>query len=219
MSKAMWKEEDASAELLCNASKNLARLMERAGVDAAQLSQKTGLGVATINNIRRGVGNPTLLTLMELARFFDIKLSDFIEGELGRDIKPLRAVLAVPLIKFTEIALFLSGVIIESDHYFIDAAGFNAQDAFAVLLNNDSLFPNYSQGSVFIVAREERPADGDVVLVSIAGQPPCFRRMFVDGDQCLFSSISLMHDLQPFVCRDFKIVGVAVKAIKTFSAG
>lgn len=69
MSRAAWKEEGESAALLRNASKNLAYLMERAGVDAAHLSEAIGLGVATINNIKRGVGNPTLLTLMELARF------------------------------------------------------------------------------------------------------------------------------------------------------
>ncbi|KMN36155.1 MULTISPECIES: XRE family transcriptional regulator [Chromobacterium] len=219
MSRAAWKEEGESAALLRNASKNLAYLMERAGVDAAHLSEAIGLGVATINNIKRGVGNPTLLTLMELARFFDVKLSDFIEGELGRGARESRAARAVPLVKFTEVGLFCDGMAIEPDRYFVDAAGFDADDAFAVVLNNDALFPSFSQGSVFIVARKESPADGDVVLVRIAGQPPCFRRVFIDGEHCLFSSISLMHDLQPSICREFEVLGVAVKAIKTFSAG
>ncbi|RBH35650.1 hypothetical protein C3F00_045345, partial [Pseudomonas sp. MWU13-2860] len=149
--------------MLRNASKNLAYLMERAGVDAAHLSEAIGLGVATINNIKRGVVNPTLLTLMELARFFDVKLSDFIEGELGRGARESRAARAVPLVKFTEVGLFCDGMAIEPDRYFVDAAGFDADDAFAVVLNNDALFPSFSQGSVFIVARKESPADGDVV--------------------------------------------------------
>ena len=219
MSRAVWKEEAEHGALLSKASKNLTCLMGRAGVDAAQLSEAIGLGVATINNIKRGVGNPTLLTLMELARFFDVKLSDFVESDLGGEAVGSPAAIAVPLIKFTELALFFDGMIIEPERYFVDAAGFDAAEAFAVLLNNDSLFPSFSQGSVFIVARQERPADGDVVLVSMAGQQPCFRRIFIDGEHFLFSSISLMHDLQPFVCRDFKVLGVAVKAIKTFSAG
>lgn len=70
---------------------NLAYLMERAGVDAAHLSEAIGLGVATINNIKRGVGNPTLLTLMELARF--LTSSSVISSKAswgGRSRKPCR---------------------------------------------------------------------------------------------------------------------------------
>ena len=152
MSRAAWKEEGESAALLRNASKNLAYLMERAGVDAAHLSEAIGLGVATINNINAG-GQSHLADPDGIGPVFDVKLSDFIEGELGRGARESRAARAVPLVKFTEVGLFCDGMAIEPDRYFVDAAGFDADDAFAVVLNNDALFPSFSQGSVFIVAR------------------------------------------------------------------
>lgn len=39
---------------------NLTYLMRMHGIDASRLSSETGIGIATINNLRKGVGNPDL---------------------------------------------------------------------------------------------------------------------------------------------------------------
>ena len=45
---------------------NLTYLMRMHGIDASRLSSETGIGIATINNLRKGVGNPTIATLASI---------------------------------------------------------------------------------------------------------------------------------------------------------
>ena len=86
-----------------------------------------------------------------------------------------------------------------------------------MLVNNDSLYPQFSIGTVFIIAENEEPYDGDTVLVKIGQHAPCFRKILIDGDNFLFSPIALENDVTPSIYQNYKLIGVVLKAVKTFS--
>lgn len=56
----------------------LHEMRERAGLTLRQLSAETGISASELNDIERGKKDPRLSTVVILAKYFRVKLSDFI---------------------------------------------------------------------------------------------------------------------------------------------
>lgn len=191
--------------------------MSRRGIDTAALSKATGLGTATINSLRRGVGNPTLSTMIELAQFFKISLSELTETDLAEQGIKSSKTCRIPLIKINEVNKFLSGSLGETETYTTEIDDPDGKMHFAVVINNDSLYPQFSAGSIFIIVKDETPCEGDLVLIKIGTHTPCFRRVFLEGDHYLFSLIHVENDVAPSIYENYQLIGVVSRAIKNFS--
>ena len=217
MVKGVEKALPANDGLLTVIAGNLVALMQRHGVDAVRLSDETGLGTATINNLRRGVGNPTLATLVELARYFQISIGELTEAGVGKAVRPQPAVFSMPLVGIGHVGDFIDNGMADQGHYCAEVAGYAERPLFAVLVNNDTLYPHYAQGTVFVMVRESRPQDGDIVLVRIGANAPCLRRVYIEEEFLLFSSISPQNDVAPSLYKNYQVLAVVLKAIKTLS--
>ncbi|AXV84508.1 MULTISPECIES: helix-turn-helix domain-containing protein [Ralstonia solanacearum species complex] len=194
--------------------RNLNYLMGRKRVDAATLSKEIGLGIATVNAMRRGVGNPTLSTLLSLARYFGVSLTELTETDLSREQPKSGPAKTIPLIRLGEVNDFLEQKLDRVQTYTTEIESSGNATYFAVLLNNDALAPLLTPGTILIVAQGEEPCDGDIVLVRIGAHSPCLRRIFIDGDSCLFSSISPDSEVPPAVYKQYEVIAIAIKAIK-----
>lgn len=194
--------------------RNLNHLMDKKRVDAATLSKEIGLGIATVNSLRRGVGNPTLSTLLALARYFGVSLSELTETDLSRDQPRSGSVRTIPLVKLNEVNSFLEQKLGRYETYTTEIENSGGATYFAVHLNNDALSPLLTAGTILIVARGEEPCDGDIVLVRIGTHSPCLRRVFIDSNHFVFSAISLESEVAPTLYRDYEVIAIAVKAIK-----
>ncbi|MBV9576414.1 MAG: helix-turn-helix transcriptional regulator, partial [Gammaproteobacteria bacterium] len=65
-------------------SANLIALMDYHRIGGAQLARTTNIPLSTIKNIRKGTNiNPTIETLIPLARYFDISLEEIIYCNLS----------------------------------------------------------------------------------------------------------------------------------------
>ncbi|MCC7005695.1 MAG: helix-turn-helix transcriptional regulator [Ottowia sp.] len=209
---------DDSGALMTVTARNLVYLMSKNGVDIAALSEATQLGTATIGSLRRGVGNPTLSTLSALSKFFNISLSELTEIDLSAQKKKINDfVKEIPLIKINDLNKFIERTLDHYETYTTEIEEARDRTYFAVLVNNDSLYPQFSTGTVFIVSEDDEPYDGDTVLVKIGSHAPCFRKILIDGDNFLFSPIAIENDVSPSIYLHYKLIGVVLKAIKTFS--
>jgi transcriptional regulator with XRE-family HTH domain len=208
---------DAEKKPVTLAARNLAYLMNKKGVDAAALSDAIGLGIATVNSLRRGVGNPTLSTLISLAHFFNVSLSELIEIDLAGKEHQLSSAKTMPLIRINDVMAFLEQKLERHATYTTEVEGEKASLHFAVLVNNDSLYPHFSAGTIFIIAQDEKPCDGDIVLVKVGTHSPCLRKVLIDGDHYLFSSVALEGEIVPSLYDDYQVLGTVLKAIKSFS--
>ena len=193
--------------------RNLNHLMSRRNVDAETLSKQVGLGIATVNALRRGVGNPTLSTLLSLAGYFGVSLSELTEIDLTQDQSRPGPVKTVPLVRLNEVCSFLEQRLKKIQTYTTEIEGDENANYFAVALNNDALAPHLPAGTILIIARGEELCDGDVVLVRL-GLHPCLRRVFIDGEKRLFSTVSHEKEISPTVYPEHEVIGVALKAIK-----
>lgn len=204
-------------EILLTLGKNLSYLMISKGVDSGFLSNVTGLGVATINSLRRGSGNPTLATIISLAQFFDVSLSELTEIDLQQQqVKP-NCAKTMPLIKLGEINSFIDQSLKTHAYYTTEIDISDETAVVAIANNNDSFYPHFSSGTVCIIAMDEEPCDGDIVLVRINNYTPCFRRIFIEDEQFLFTAITLESDAKPSHYKNATILGVLLKAIKNYA--
>ena len=215
MPKKDIKMSDADQELMRVTSENISNLMKEKGIDAVELSRATGLGIATINSIRRAVGNPTLSTLSSLANFFGVSLAELTEknGDKGRI--SLKNVKPIPFLKLGDVENFFSTGYFD-DTYITEVEVDQNETFFSVQINNDTMYPQMPNGSVCIVSKDAEPSDGDIVLVKIYEHTPCFRRVFIEGSSYIFTPISLERTMAPSLYDDYKILGIVLKFIKTF---
>jgi transcriptional regulator with XRE-family HTH domain len=74
--------EDTRKDGSVNAAfgKQFERLRERRGVNREQLAESSGVELAAIEQIERGVASPTLHTLRQLAGALELHLSALFEG-------------------------------------------------------------------------------------------------------------------------------------------
>lgn len=197
-----------------NLTDNLRHLMHKSGVDAAELSKLTGIALTTINSLKRGVGNPTLSTLQTISDFFNITIGQLTESNIsGREHKS--NLVEVPLLEIQEIHSFLDNydkfnatVIIEAEK--------NTGKLFAVKISNNSMAPLFEKGTIFLICPELQPQDGDIVLVQFNNQLPCFRKIFMEEDACVFSPISEIIGSEVSKSKNFTIQGIVTKAIQKF---
>ncbi|WP_410013016.1 S24 family peptidase [Sodalis sp. RH24] len=217
MHKIDLKNQNGEHEALLTIGKNLVYLMSTRNVDSTELSTLTGLGTATINSMRRGIGNPTLATIVALAQFFEVSLSEFTDINIERQAISHKKIKTLPLIKLNELNIFLDNVLDTYDTYTTELCVFGNNDCFAININNDSLYPQFSSGTICIVKKDNTPHDGDIVLVKINNCTPCFRRVFIEDTGYLFTAVSIDQDLVPSAYKSYSIVGIIIKTIKYFS--
>lgn len=217
MRKKELKNLNGDHEALVTIGKNLVYLMSKRNIDNAELSALTGLGTATINSMRRGIGNPTLATIVVLAQFFDVSLGEFTDIDIERQAISHKKIRTLPLIKFNELTLFLNEVLDTNDTYTTELSVFGGNDFFAIDINNDSLYPQFSSGTICIVKKHDTPNDGDIVLVKINNCTPCFRRIFIEDAGYLFTAVSIDQDLIPSAYKCYSIIGIIIKIIRNLS--
>jgi SOS-response transcriptional repressor LexA len=204
-------------EALVTIGKNITYLMLKKGIDSAHLSAVSGLGTATINSMRRGTGNPTLATIVSMAQFLEVSLSELTEIDLEKQANSHKRIKTIPLINLNEINEFFDKTLEIYDTYTTEIDISEKSGFFAITINNDSLYPQFSSGTICIVTIDDSPIDGDIVLVKINNHAPCFRRIYIEDSGFLFTTVSLEQDAVPSTYKCYAIVGILVKTIKSFT--
>lgn len=215
VNKINYLSHDESSLLLI--SGNINHLMHQHNVDTATFNKNTGIGASTINALRKGTGNPTLSTLLTIAHFFDVEIGGLIGVDLTIKSNKTSMAFEMPLIKMGEVFRFLEQQLTIYNTYTAEIDTAHSKRYFAVSLSNDSLAPHFGMGTVFIICRDEIVEDGDIVLVTIGGHPPCFRKVFIDGSSHAFLPIFTHKDENIVIHEEYKIIGIVVKSIRTFS--
>ncbi len=200
-----------------NLSDNLKLLMSSKNIDAAQLYEKTGIAVTTINNLRRGVGNPTLSTLQLLSEFFDVSIGELTETNFSSEkFDSSKANQEIPIFELQEVNIFLENLNKAKKTISVDIGQHSKQNCFAVKVSNNSMAPFFEKGTIFVICKNLIAQDGDIVLVKFNNHLPCFRKVFIEEDTYLFNSVSETLGKELSKSKNFTIHGVVIKAIQHF---
>lgn len=198
-------------------SRNLEHLIATQKLDLKVLSQKSGISITNLNNIRRNVANPTLETLEALANYFGLPVSELIESDLSENRNSTSyKLVAIPLLELDELEAFAKGKW-KQNHSIAISVPSHSQEMprIAIKLNNNAFSPLYEKDTLFILNLEITPQDGDIVAIKIHESPFMIRRIFFVGNKLriycpnLLDSNAITEDK-----RNIKIIGVAEKIIK-----
>src|SRR5580704_4784010 len=98
--------------MLKNLSDNLNTLMARSRINSSELARLTGLPATTIKRIRNNEqSNPTVSTLLPIAKYFSMTISELLacEGGFIGNISPkVCGLKLIPLLSWRECAQFAS---------------------------------------------------------------------------------------------------------------
>ncbi len=215
MSIDLNKSAGTSISDLSLLAENLRYLMEIHNMDAATLGDKTGVALTTINSLKRGVGNPTISTLLSLANFFGVSLSEFAETKISAKNKR-KKIFDIPLIELGQLESFLTQK--KSNEFMSSELDTQAAGScFAIKISNNGILPFFEKGTIFIIDPTKIVHDGDMVLVKFKDTAPCFRKIFIEANSYFFKQISDLISQNITKGDDYHIYGIVIKAVQQFS--
>ncbi len=201
---------DITASEVTALADNLNRLMLERKIDSKILNQATGMSVSAINALRRGEGNPTLTTLLELAKFFNCSIDRLVGLENKEKLMSKSHSQMIPVYSLSDSIKRTKETTIE--YITEDCAMHNDHDLFAVKLHNSTLAPFFEKGSYFIVSKTLKYSDGDIVLISVKDNV-LLRKIFTTNfNQVKFLSISTQPEINQY--DEFDLIGVVIKVIQ-----
>lgn len=211
-------------------SEILNQLMTECDIDGVRLSKNTGVPVTTINRLRKGdpANNPTLTTLVPLAEFFTITVSQLIGDEplsddrRGGEHKPtLVAWKSIPHLTWEQAGRWLES----KEKLATEISQWTATDilisdnAFAITMEGDSMYPRFPEGTLFIIEPAQPIMNRDfVVILPKNHSKPLFKQVLIDGSDYYIKSLNKdFKEIKKVLLNDdHKIIGVMVQARTEF---
>lgn len=196
-------------------SNNLCWLMDKWSVDSAMLSQQTDIGITTINKLKRGIGNPTYSTLVTLAAYFNLSVSQLMEIDLSKNNIAKEKLSSIYVLSISDFKDYLNNIKKPKESVSV-AITSNPESCFAIKITSNTMSPFFEKGSIFILDKDIYPQDGDIVLVEFSEHNLCFRKIFIQGNSYFFKPVSDTLTDSFIKGENFIIHGVVISAIQNF---
>ena len=182
----------------------------------AELARKTGISQPRITNLRNGrVKNPSIDTLISLANYFYISISQLV-GEIPISSLPTtpntsqKYLLAPMLDNYQDIKAF-----IKNPDYFpkrIPLYKPSNQAVFSFLLREKMMEPRFPQYSHLIFSPNRVAIDGDYVLIYFSNiKLLLFRQLLIDGENKYAINVNPKCSQTRQLTTKDKILGVLVE--------
>ncbi|OON42065.1 hypothetical protein BTJ39_02615 [Izhakiella australiensis] len=207
------KSQEADA-LLAGIAQNINFLLKKNKLDPQTLSALTGLGIATINTLRRGVGNPTIATLSAIADIFGVQVTDIIAGDIAKTDECEETISAIPLVRYDELDGYLSDAIRCKETFTLNIENEQQESLFAVAFSNGLLAPWFDGSTTAIVSRSANYCDSDIVLVKLNRSPFFFRQIFFGDREIYFTLLGIDSARNVTLSNNYAIAGVVIKTIR-----
>ncbi len=205
---------------------NLNLLMAEAHISADELSRRTSLPASTIKKIRNfNNPNPTLTSLMPLAQYFSISLSQLVGDEplpINRtkgsyQLNP-QLIRLIPILTWQEAITWPATK--EIEHAMLATEYEYHENAYALMVEEDD-WENLMKGTALLIDPAIKPEHRDFVIVYKCGQDiPLVKQVLFDEDQMYLKP--LIHGYNITTCtEEHKILGVVVeykKHLKKFQS-
>jgi len=191
-------------------SRVLGKLMLEHNVDGVQLSKHTGIPTTTINRLRNADPNtnPTLLTLLPLAQFFSITLSQLIGEEPLSDIETNKKITRLPILSWEE-ALIWPRVTEQTTSSIVTDHNYS-KNAFALIATED-YSEKIEKGTILLIDPLATPLHFDYVLTFKQEQEfPSLKQFIIEDGMQYLRSLYSKSIVTPFT-SEFKILGVIIE--------
>ena len=202
-----------------NLNNNLSKLMEFNGISLSTIYRNTGIAIPTIKRLQSDpTTNPTITTLLPIAKFFGITITQLIGGEplpskaMGY-IENKTYWIKVPFIKWNEIIDWMNPEKKTQINSYVLVDIDVGKNAFALRVEEDDWL-TISKGSVLIINAELTPEHKDYVIVYKTGQSvPTLKQVLIDEEKIYLKPMN--HYFQPtFFDKNYLFLGVLIQIRK-----
>lgn len=200
-------------EKLCD---NLNQLMAETHISADELGRRTNLPSSTIKKIRnRNNPNPTLSTLIPLAEYFSITLSQLVGDEPLPGMRTKGSyklnpeiIRHIPVLSWQEALLWPATK--GQTHSFITTEYEYNDNAYALMVEEED-WENLSKGTALLIDPEIKPEHRDFVIVSKTGQNvPSLKQVLYDEGQMYLKPVVQGYNISIFT-QEHRILGIVVE--------
>lgn len=163
---------------------NLKKFLEKERISENELAKRIGIPQQMINRIVTGINqNPKLSTIMPIANYFKVPLQELIsDSNLDLDnAQMIHSQLKIPYIEFTDIVEHDINRAISYSKKFIMADLDQTKDYFATTMNDDSMEPKFSKGTILVFEKEKIPFNGDFCLLKDDKNHYVFRQILINA--------------------------------------
>ena len=196
----------SEAFTLANIQQKLNGLITSSDISTRMISEATGISVAAINNLRRGEGNPTVGTLVSIASFFNVSLSELLGFKDDHNLNQVIAISLYDLRKIHETNREeLSRLLIEPPK------NMNVYDLFAVTIDNNTLLPFYEKGTVFIACHNKPLIDGDLIIARLNNTHNIIKRCFIRGNSYILQDLPIEGTIEKTDINHITILGIVIQ--------
>lgn len=185
----------------------LDQLMRQRDIDGVRLSKGTGIPTTTINRLRHGMpnSNPTLLTLLPIAEFFSITVSQLI-GETSMAAQPI--ISSIPLIPWQE--AIKPPNLQHKSHLSVFSENIYSKDAFALIVEEDN-YQEISKGTLVLIDPQRAPEQGNIILIFRKTQNnTSLKKLLIEESNMFLQSLVYDKHIEKF-SEDDQIIGILVE--------
>lgn len=195
-------------------SSNLNMLMAKARLSSSELARQLHIPATTIKRIRNNEqANPTLTTLIPIARYFSITLDELIGNESCITLDEAysyKKTHIVPLLSWQECIHYASLDYAQFKKHVITERN-TSQKAFALVVDDPDLvlFP---EKSILLVEPQRNPETGDYVIVANLEQTiASVRKYIIEIDQIYLKPLVAGVGIS-ILTSEYQIVGVIIQS-------
>ncbi len=196
-------------------------------MNPTELAREVDLPTPTIHRLVTGKSTrPYRSSLEPIANFFSVSMEQLLGEEPlpETDNSPSppakqRKILEIPLIKWKELKNYIQDQESTELQETIPVLNDLSPKCFAVLMNDSSMEPQFSKGSILILDPDKEPCDRSYVLVRLGDSKIfIFRQLLIDGDNRFLKPLN--PDLSAFNMRliedDDKMIAALVEARQVY---
>jgi transcriptional regulator with XRE-family HTH domain len=187
-------DDQSLAKYQIQISNNLKRLLDIYSMNTLDLSNKLELSYTPIYNLVNGNSNPTLDTLLKIARYFHLSLSQLI-GDIPINTSGNTNYLrTIPILKWTEVLNYLYKQDQQQNYKQILISSENpiSESAFS-LHANEKTEPLFKNGTILVFERiimDIKNYDNHYVLLQSDVASLNVKKLFVEGNNMFLQSIN-----------------------------
>lgn len=202
-------------------SNNLNLLMANARLNASELARQINLPASTIKKIRNNDNpNPTLTTLIPLAEYFSITVSQLIGDEQlslaktkKNSVENCKLIYSVPLISWPDAVSWPR--LENTPKSFVETKHIYSEHTFALIIEEDDLGA-LTKDSVLFIDPTCTAAHKDFVIVHKKGRDiPTLRQVFYDDDHTYLKPLASGYSMT-ILTPEHQFLGVVMEYQKKF---
>lgn len=214
-------------------AKNIAKYMEKAGVDRNKLSADLGISYTTITDWIKGKTYPRIDKIELLANYFGVSKSDLVEDAVS-DISTIYNQLAPP--RQEKVYNFADRQLREQNKKVVPLVGQTAANPaeltygdetydetvetnvpksadFALVVKGDSMEPIFADGSIVFYKQQDDVENGEIAVVEIDGNGVTLKKVYFnyDDETVILRSLNDKYEDRVLHPDEVRIIGKVVK--------